>query len=923
MRGLKLGLKGLLTSGSALAVITVAMVGAPGAAAAQTPVAETVEEVVVTAASRIARSGFTAPTPVTIISGEDLKARAQNNLADTLNEMPTFAGSTTPSTTANSSLLTGGNYLNLRGLGTSRTLLLVNGRRHVPTDLSGASVDLNVIPTGLVDRVEVITGGASAAWGSDAVAGVVNLILKNKLDGFLGEVQAGRSERGDNNEVRTTLSWGSTFAEGRGDLILSGEYSKSDGVPHQTDRAWTKEYGIITNSSYAPGNGQFRQLIVPNAHLAVLSPGGLIIAGPLRGTQFLSGGVVAPFTYGTSVGTLMSGGDGVNLGSTLPLKSPLTRGNFYLSGHYDFTSTLKGFVEASYARSHSINDLVPTYSTGTVIRVDNAYLPASVRAQMVARNLPAIVLGRVDYDLPLMRPESDQTTQRIVLGLEGKLQDWSWNASYQRGRSEYESVLHGNRIVANYALATDAVLNASGEVICRSTLTNPINGCVPMNVFGQGSPSAASVAYTTADQRLDSRLTEQTAEFGAQGDLFTLPAGKATLAVGALYREDKLKTQVDALSLVNAFLIGNPKPNAGTVKAKEIFGEVVVPLLADLTLVRKLEFNGAARRTDYNISGGVTTWKAGLSYEPVEQLRFRATRSRDIRAPNLSELYTTDLLNFGVINDPGTNQQATARLLTTGNPNLTPESADTTTFGVVYQPSWAPGLRASVDVYDIDIKDVISSIGGQATVDQCATGNQALCALISRDAAGVISEVRLSPVNLAGLSTRGIDIEASYTTDLAKFSPFSGVGSLRVLATYVDEKIIDDGVTAIDRAGDVGSNHNGVPKWRVNATATYANGPWIAALNGRYIQGGAYDNTYGPYDINDNTIPARAYLNANLRYTVIDSAAAHVEVYGGVTNLLDTDPPVNVFNGSQPRTTNYELYDIIGRAYTVGMRFKY
>jgi outer membrane receptor protein involved in Fe transport len=882
----------------------------------------TVEEVVV-ASSRITREGFNAPTPTTILGAEELQNSAVVNVADLLNESPAFSGSVTPSTTVVNSQNAGGNFLNLRGLGSARTLVLLNGRRHVPTRVTGSEVDINVIPSALLERVEVVTGGASAAWGSDAVAGVVNLVLRTDLDGFEGKLQSGISEQGDNEETLGTLAFGTGFAGGRGHFTAAAEMSRSEGVSPQTSRDWaTGAWGIVANPAYAPGNGQYRQLIVSGYGMSNGALGGLIVNGPLRGTQFGAGGEPIPYNYGSYVGSqYMAGGDAVWLGQNIAIKIPVDRDNVFSSAHFDLTDNLRVFAEASYATSTTESDLVPTYSLGaTTIYRDNAFLPQSIRDRMAPENLnlTSFLLGRFDYDLPLITTDIETTTRRGVLGLQGSLGEWKWELGYQYGKSRYDSKLHGNRIRTNYALATDAVFDpVTGRIVCRSTLTDPTNGCQPMNVFGVGSPSPQSIAYTTATQWLDAYYTQRAVDFSAQGPLFNTWAGEVSAAFGAGYRKEELSSAVDALSASNAFLIGNPKANSGSFDVKEAFAEVVVPLLSGRAWSESLEFNGAVRHTDYNLSGKVTTWKGGLSWQINDQVRLRGTRSRDIRAPNLAELYTPYQLSLGNIIDPATNVQANTYFITTGNPNLDPEEADTTTFGIVYEPSWASGLRTSVDFYDIKVAGAISTISGQNIVNRCYSGAAHLCALITRDvSSGVITQVALSAVNLSELTTRGVDIELSYDLPLSV-----GKLGMRLLSTYVDELATSDGITTIDRAGDVGAGHGGVPHWKAQASLTYTLDPITANVEGRYIGGGKYDNTFGPYDINDNTIGSVFYLDTALRYAL--DADGRMEVYGRIQNLLDKDPPINVYNFSQSMATNFALYDVIGRSYVAGVRFKF
>lgn len=296
----------------------------------------------------------------------------------------------------------------------------------------------------------------------------------------------------------------------------------------------------------------------------------------------------------------------------------------------------------------------------------------------------------------------------------------------------------------------------------------------------------------------------------------------------------------------------------------------------------------------------------------------RVTRSRDIRAPNIGELYSSYVLTFSQVNDPvkGTNLRVGAP--SQGNIDLVPERADTTTFGVVYQPGWAPGLRASVDFYDIQVKDVISTVSAQEILNRCFAGNADLCAFIERDAAGVVQTVTRKQVNLAELATSGVDFELTYARDVADFVPaWDGRVSIRALATYVREMITDDGIVRLDRAGDATDPH-----WKGQVTGTYDRGPLTTYLQAQYIGGGAYDGTYGEFDINDNSVPSQFLLHASAAYTVLDEPGKRVQLFATIRNLLDQKPPPYPTSGALNAIT-LTTFNLAGREYKAGVRMKF
>jgi iron complex outermembrane receptor protein len=886
------------------------------------PFPETLEEISVTA-SRVQRSGFSAPTPTTIVGAEQLQERGVTNVADLLNELPSFAGSVTPSSSNLSSTEAGANFVNLRGLGTSRTLVLVNGRRHVPTT-PGGEVDLNAIPMSLVDRIDVVTGGASAAWGSDAVAGVVNIIMKSDVEGLSGDVQYGSSERGDNEDLRAALSFGTRFADDRGHFAIAAEYSDNKGVVDQTDRSWGRErWAVIANPDYAPGNGQPARLIRPGVTIRLASAGGVIIGPPpLAGLAFGPNGSVFNFDYGTlGAGLYQVGGDGGSFGDGLSLKVPVERKNVLSTLSFGLTENVTAYGEASFAISESLSELVNWPDIAAIaISADNAYLPEQVRDIMTTNAIPAFVMGRINDDFGPMITGMKSETWRAVAGLRGSLGgDWKWDVSYQKGQARIDVPLYNNRVQSLFFQAVDAVVDpVSGAIVCRSTLSDPTDGCVPFNVFGQGSTTREAFDYVTRTQRSIAHRTQTVAAASLHGTAFSNWAGPVSVATGIEYREEEIRQRVDEYSAANAFIIGNPQALAGRYDVRELFLESVVPLVAEKPLAHALDLNLAGRLTDYSTSGDVTTWKAGLSWTVNNQLRLRATRSRDIRAPNLPELYTSTKLNFDTVLDPLDGSQYLSQVITRGNLDLKPEKADTTAFGVIYQPAWLPGLRASIDYFDIEINGAIGTLGTQDIIGRCASGSTELCSLITRSpTTNEITSITVTSINLNSLRTRGFDIETSYNFSLPK-----GDVSLRLLATHVTKKIFDDGQTALNLAGQNGAlPEGGVPDWMLTASATYSVGPFSWYLEGRYISAGRFNNTYGPLDIDDNSIPSVVYVNTSARYKIFDRRGQRLELYGVISNLFDKDPPIAPYDFAQPAGTNVGLYDVVGRNFSIGARF--
>ena len=326
-----------------------------------------------------------------------------------------------------------------------------------------------------------------------------------------------------------------------------------------------------------------------------------------------------------------------------------------------------------------------------------------------------------------------------------------------------------------------------------------------------------------------------------------------------------------------------------------------MPLLRDVPFARLLELNGAVRYTDYSTGASVTTWKLGGTYVPMDGLKLRGTLSRDIRAANLTEMFSISGLSFANVRDPRDGSSPFISSLSAGNPGLAPEKADTWTAGVVLEPAMLPGLRLSVDYYDIDISGAIGTLTTQNIIDRCFIGGAAqLCDLIELNPDTSIRHVNNFFVNIQTVQTRGV---------------------VRLLGTYVADLVTGDGVTSVDRAGQ--AQGTGVPHWTGLANIVYATGPLSLGVSGRYVGGGAFDVTFGPGDINDNSISGRFYINLSAQYDIGRGDGWTMELYGAVKNLLDKDPPIVGSTFQAPFATNGALYDMVGRYFTVGARVRF
>lgn len=877
------------------------------------------EELAEVAVTGTRLSGFTAPTPVTSLGSEELQVKAVRNVADLMQDIPALRVNFN---TGQVSAPLGSSNLDLRGLGANRTLLLVDGRRFGATDSTGG-VDVNVIPAALIKKIEIVTGGASAAYGSDAVSGVVNMFLDDQFEGVKADAQYGASRYDDMHQTGLSLVLGKAFADGRLHVVAAGDYSRNSGELSQDSRPWGRDnWAVITNPSYAPGNGQPQRLMLPNSLLSNMTYGGVTASSnipALRGLQFLPGGQVAPFVYGTNVGgTFMTGGGGISVMGDANILPELERTSAYTHVTYALNDSASLYADALFSRATAFADQLPNTDTGNLtIRSDNAFLPQQIRDILAANHLTSFKMGRLDTEAGVFATDVTTKVQRYAVGAKGSVfGDWNWDLYAQLGRNNYDRFDSSNRITANYLNAVDAVVDpATGQVVCRSTLTHPDNGCVPANVFGQGSISPAAVAYYTGTSWVTQRQDQDVYAFKLDGSPFRNWAGPASAAIGAEYRKESIAVNADPISVARGWRQINTQPLDGAYNVKEEFLEIGMPLLTDIRLAYLLDIDGAVRHTDYSTSGGVTTWKVGLNYEPVVDLRLRGTVSRDIRAPNLNELFSGQSQGIQPLIDPLNGSQRSIVQLTGGNPNLLPERALTYTLGAVYQPSWAAGLRASVDYYSIDLKDAISTLTPQQVIDGCYLQNQqSLCGQVTRDASGTITRVEATLLNTAAMKTSGIDFELDYSRPLA-----AGRIAARLLTTYVDELSTTITGEVTDRAGQVGVN-GGVPHWRGNLSLDYRTEKYDFGALLRYVQGGTYDNTFVEgVDINDNSVPGRSYLDLNGAYWLSEG----VQLFAKINNAFDVDPPATPNSLSQATYATSSLYDRTGRYYIAGVRVKF
>ncbi len=926
-----------------------------------------IEEVQVTG-SRIQRSGMTTPTPVTTVTAEELSYMAPTTLIDALDQLPQFLGNTTPTTVNTWSGDAGASILNLRGLGANRTLTLLNNRRIVPSTRLGTT-DVNIFPEGIISRVETVTGGASAAYGSDAVAGVVNFILDTEFEGLEVNLQGGATSRGQGENYKISAAGGTAIGE-RAHVVVAADHYEHEGIQDWDEYGWYRDWGMLTNPDWSAGDpsGTHPQRIyLPNLRTRSYTFGGLATSGVLAGTEFLPGGTYAPFVDGAIVsGSVQSGGSGADMAHRYWPMTANDRSSLFAHLKYDL-GNLEWFIQGVYGRGRVERDKGPNMMHGGwigTIYVDNAYLDESLRQQMIDAGEASFSFARSGgSDIGGSMHVMENDTYSFTTGIEGDVGNWRMNAYYQYGWNDQAVELRNTVRIDRIYRSLDAVRHPdTGEIICRSTLTVPDDGCVPGNFFGEGSVSPAARAYIQGTEDLQpiggslallQKVDQRFAEVAIDRDLLVNRAtGPVSIALGASYRSDAFRQKssispsVDtggpncfrgAAESAAAGYLGVPPAYRGCVSrferasanvvdgsfdVREAFIETLIPLISGVRGAEALDLSLAWRYADYSGSGGVQAWKGGLDWSVTEDVRLRATWSRDVRAGSLSERFDTSVAGTNVTDRWMAGEPTyAATQISGGNSNVDPEEANTRVFGVVYQPSAIPGLGVSVDYFDVKVDGAINTLGVDRTIDGCFEDDIAtLCDRITRgvpnpdDSLGPITLVLNTFLNLDEARVRGFDIETSYRRALARGSlGIRGlISNLQESSTTIDG-VLDDQAREIVR-----------PRWRANVGATYNTGPWSVYVQQNYIGSTVRNNDWvSGVDIFDNRVGSFTSTNLRLGYT-LEATGGEWRMFLNVRNLFDRKPPLapgafGDFFGSS--YTNAATFDTIGRQYTAGVRF--
>ena len=988
------------------------------------PVVDEDEAIIVTG-SRIVSPNIVSLAPVQVIGEAEIDQSGAVNVQEILLENPVFG---TPALSrTNSAFLTSGAgaaTVDLRDLGSDRTLVLINSRRVIPGLPGSATVDLNMIPTQFVDRIDILTGGASSLYGSDAIAGVVNFLYKRNFEGLLAEGQYGITHRGDSARYQVSLTGGGNFADDRGNVMIHLGYTKEDGLLSRNRKNTTTDdlseffytydvddYGVEHIPFFSSFPPQGRYTVGGDVRPDVDGTQRLTFTfdpfnGDLQGC-FTSNAPTCTATVRDIDGNILQtfpgvGPNGFNRQFYRTLAVPVERYLFATRGNFEVTDSISAFAEATYAKTSSSRRIEPfpmdsaDLGNGGIVNIQTFVDPDGAGPlDPVAVTNPFVPQAIVDaandrdgdglLDMTFTRrlsevgdrfSESTRDVYRAVVGLEGKILDdrFTWDVSYNYGQTSENQRSEGAYNVQNFRTALAGIPDVNDvdndgdttDVVCADPVQREL-GCVAINIFGEGSITPDALAWIVAEQNYATKITQQVWSANLSGTVVELPAGPLGMAVGAEYRKETSKEDWDALT--NAGLnASNALPDTeGEFNVKELFGEINVPILANMTGFHALNLRAAGRLSDYSTVGAVETYSIGADYSPIPDLRFRATYAKSIRAPNIGELFTGPSQTFpSGINDPcagvtlatpgplGTNCRADPGVLAnindngsfvltqpdiqgisgfnSGNPNLGVEDSTSKTLGVVFAPrniGFLRGFTFSADYYNISIKDAIVAPPRQFILDQCYEGGvTAFCDLITRrptetgaNSAGSLEFVDAPLVNGGELEVEGLDFVATYRTGLDAL-----MGGLSMNARLAWTHLLDAYVIPVPGSDkDQFDGEIGTARDRVNGSIAFNTEKVGVSFSGTYI-GKSYedDQFLAAFGLDDDAIsvPGQFYLDTQVTFTPTRA----YEFFVGVDNVLDNDAP-NILSGTPFNNTGTDtaaaVYDIFGRRYYAGARLRF
>jgi iron complex outermembrane recepter protein len=916
---------------------------------------EQVRDEVIVTGSRIRRSPFSSPTPTTIIDKATIEQSGLTQLSDIIARLPSISPGTGLNTSTGGTFESGASFLDLRGLGSNRTLTLIDGRRRVPGSRFSAAVDISTIPPSMVETVEVITGGASAVYGADAVTGVVNIILKKDFEGLEFNAEGGWPGQSGGKTKWISLHAGKNFGDGRGNISIGGSYSKQDILMGNQRRFGQQAQGFFANpDNTGPNDGISDQRRFDNFVFSGFATTGTFY---VDGTEYTVNPNLQAKTYGDGpFGPgffVATAGDDRDIDFDLAKYDQLRSGLKTYTGiatlNYELTDNINFKLSGEYGRTESEDRFQPLFDSGLTIFRENPLLPNDVTVLMDNSYYyyNYIYVYRTHEDLGVRPTFNTRDTFTISGGLDGELgNDWRWDAFYQYGRNDFSSRTEGQTIQANFLQAVDVITGPGGSPVCRDVAARAA-GCLPFNLLGPSMNTQASIDYFQYTSRTSVRTTQMVAGTSANGPLFSVPAGEVKMAAGFEFRRESLRLRDDELARSGQLsLTAGSQDVDADFNVWEVYGEVLAPLLADKPFVKALDIGAAVRYSDYNTTGSSTAWKFSVNWALDSNIRIRASRDRSVRAPNLIELFDPGTASFVFIDDPcsaafinlGSSTRATncaalglpagyvdpfsgssKQTLSGGNPNLTPETANTWTVGGVLTPEFMPGFSLAVDYWNTKIDNAVEPIAIIDIVNRCvdaATIANSFCGLITRRADGAIIEVQNSPINVGNLHASGIDFTAQYNIPApGLFSGDSGELNLQLTATrrLKSEELVNanDPTTLIIFANEIASSF-----WEGSLSTSYSSGPVNVNLFSYYVGSAVLDRQATPEQFPSafSGVGAKLYNDLYIGLQIEERAT----IYGGINNLFDVEPPNNPFT----YLGGFGVYDNLGRFFYAGIKLK-
>ncbi|GEN98293.1 TonB-dependent receptor [Novosphingobium sediminis] len=912
-------------------------------AVATTPIAQPNEIVVVGTGSRLRTKDYQTASPIVSFGSDLLEKQGVTNVTNFLTGLPSLVGSSTSRDNSGDRAgigYTGLNLLNLRNLGIDRTLVLINGRRQVSGVQGSQAVDINTIPVSLIERVDVLTGGASAIYGADGVTGVVNFVLKKNFEGISAQAQAGISKYGDSGDRFAALTFGRNFAGGRGNVTLAYEFGDSDRLQTRDRPQFTgsRQVGFFRNPDYTPNTpGVYSRIPLNDVRYQWSSRQGAVDVTFEGEPDFRGDG--KPYNLGTEIPGGYSRGSDDTLVSDYgnDLLPAITRHVVNLNTRFEVSDALKLFAEAKYATTKSYSLGQPTFDYYIFVPQDNPYIPDTIRAA-INPDFGGVLVTRDNFDLGQRGENIKRETFRSVIGAEGELSSsLHYEVSYVFGRTTVTNHFVNDRYTDRFNAALDAVRDpATGQITCRinldptagSAVTFQPGECRPINLFGEGVSDPAGVDFVRASTTERSRITQHVVNASLSGDtkgFFSLPGGPVGFVIGGEYRKESSRFVPDVLEQQGLTFSNQLAISQGEFNVKEVFGELDLPLVRDKPFAYVLDVSGAVRYADYSSTGGATTWKVDAAWAPIRDIRFRGTISQAVRAPNIGELYGAAGQTFTFFDDPclpsnlglgkstrPANCQAvlTAAGLsaaqianfedtrtvnisgtTSGNARLQPEKARTWTAGVVLQPSFIRGLAIAVDWYDIKLRQAINTVDAQQLaelcVDQPTIDNPFCGSIVRQQGTGLIVDYTVSPQNVADFRTSGLEVNINYAFKVENVGDFQ----LKVVGNYLNKLTFVDSPGAEPRS-TLGETYQ--PQYQAFVNLAYQTGPfgfnyslsWWDKTR-RY----SADRTNG----NPNYVdPQYAWYKQRWVHNISASFSVNkrMEFYGGVNNLFNQQPDI-------------------------------